>query len=117
MFENFRKINLHLDVEINGLVSGTGPPVLLLHGYPQNLYEWAEVGPILAKKFTVVCVDLRGYGESGKPPESPGNYSFRTMAEDQVRTMEALGFSIFRLSVMTAEHVWLLNWQHITRVE
>ena len=95
MFENFRKIELQLDVKVNGLTSGTGPPLLLLHGYPQNLYEWAKVGPILAKKFTVVCVDLRGYGESGKPPEGSGNYAFRTMAEDQAKTMEALGFNEF----------------------
>lgn len=95
MFENFKKIKFNFDVEINGLVSGTGPPLLLLHGYPQNLYEWAKVAPMLAQKSTVVCADLRGYGESGKPAAISENYSFRKMAEDQIKTMEALGFHEF----------------------
>jgi haloacetate dehalogenase len=100
MFEGFeRKVVDVGEVSINSMVGGSGPPVLLLHGYPQNLAMWADVAPRLAHRFTVVCADLRGYGDSTKPKCLPdnSNYGFRTMAKDQVALMKALGFEQFHL--------------------
>ncbi|HEV7967849.1 MAG TPA: alpha/beta hydrolase [Candidatus Acidoferrales bacterium] len=82
---------------INFVIGGSGPPLLLLHGYPQTHMEWRDVAPQLAKKFTVVAADLRGYGDSGKPPDGENhlNYSKRAMAQDQVELMASLGFQTF----------------------
>jgi haloacetate dehalogenase len=82
---------------INLRVGGNGPPVLLLHGYPQTHAMWHKVAPELARDYTVVCADLRGYGDSSKPRGIPGhaNYSKRAMALDMVEAMEALGFRRF----------------------
>jgi len=77
---------------INVLVGGDGPPVLLLHGAPQTHVEWRKIAPELAKNHSVVIPDLRGYGDSGKPPDGDNhiNYSKRAMALDQVEVMEKL---------------------------
>jgi haloacetate dehalogenase len=85
--------------EIHAVVGGEGPPVLLLHGYPQTHAIWHQVAPRLASEFTVVCADLRGYGDSGKPAGDPAhaNYSKRAMALDLVEAMAALGFERFAL--------------------
>jgi haloacetate dehalogenase len=84
-------------VEIAVWSAGEGPPVLLLHGYPQTHSMWHRVAPVLARRFTVVAPDLRGYGASGKPPGSATHveYAKRTMAADQVAVMDALGFDRF----------------------
>jgi haloacetate dehalogenase len=84
---------------INFVTAGSGPPLLLLHGYPQTHIEWRDVAPELAKTFTVVAADLRGYGESSKPPDGENhlNYSKRAMAQDQVELMASLGFQKFAL--------------------
>ena len=76
---------------------GSGPPVLLMHGNPFTHLSWHAVAPRLARNFTVVCPDLRGYGDSEKPPDGDNhaNYSFRAMAQDQVEVMAALGFPRF----------------------
>lgn len=76
-----------------------GPAVLLLHGYPQTHAIWHRVAPLLARRFNVVASDLRGYGDSGKPPTAPdhGPYSKRAMARDQVELMRALGHGRFLL--------------------
>ena len=76
---------------------GSGPPLLLLHGYPQTHVEWHKIAPRLAQRFTVVMTDLRGYGDSSKPPdgENHANYSKRAMALDQVEVMRSLGFERF----------------------
>ncbi len=73
--------------------------MLLLHGFPQNMAMWARVAPQLAGQFTVVCADLRGYGDSAKPRCLPdrSNYSFRAMAADQLGLMRRLGFERFHL--------------------
>jgi haloacetate dehalogenase len=86
--------------EINLVVGGSGPPLLLLHGYPQTHAIWHRVAPTLARSFTVVCPDLRGYGDSEKPDGgvSHVNYSKRVMAQDQVEVMESLGFSQFAVA-------------------
>jgi haloacetate dehalogenase len=82
---------------INVRVLGEGPPVLLLHGYPQTHAMWHAVAPRLAERHTVVAADLRGYGDSDKPPGDPAHaaYAKRTMARDQVEMMDALGFTRF----------------------
>jgi haloacetate dehalogenase len=84
-------------IEIACDVGGEGPPVLLLHGYPQHRGMWRDVAPLLAEHFTVVASDLRGYGQSGKPPGSASHeeYSKRRMAADQVDLMSALGHERF----------------------
>ena len=91
-------------IEVSGasiklVQGGKGPAVLLLHGYPQTHCIWHEIAPHLAKHFTVVATDLRGYGDSSKPAGLPdhGNYSKRAMALDQVEVMQALGHQAFHL--------------------
>ena len=94
-FERFRRTTS--GAEINGVVGGSGPPVLLLQGWPQTHLEWRHVAPALAQRFTVVATDLRGYGDSSKPPsgENHAGYSKRAMAQDQVEVMRQLGFEQF----------------------
>lgn len=100
MFEDFTFQTIDVDgFAINCCVGGLGPPVLLLHGFPQNLSMWAKIAPKLAEHYTVVCADLRGYGDSAKPKCAPdnSNYSFRAMAADQVGVMSRLGFERFHV--------------------
>lgn len=80
-------------------VSGNGPPVLLLHGFPETRAMWARVVPVLARRFTVVTADLRGYGASSKPEALPdvSNYSFRAMGDDMAALMTSLGYDRFDL--------------------
>jgi haloacetate dehalogenase len=82
---------------IHTLVGGSGPPLLLIHGYPQTHVEWHKLAPTLAQRFTVVMTDLRGYGDSSKPPggENHANYSKRAMALDHIEVMRALGHERF----------------------
>ena len=98
MFEGFAKKRARVSAgEINLVSGGAGAPLLLLHGYPQTHAMWHKIAPVLAKSFTVVCADLRGYGDSVKPPSADNHapYSKRAMAQDQVEAMAALGFSRF----------------------
>jgi haloacetate dehalogenase len=98
VFEGFKRGKAQLgEIAINYVIGGSGPPVLLLHGFPQNLAMWAKVAPVLAEHFTVVCADLRGYGDSSKPQCLPdrSNYAFRAMAGDQMALMTSLGFPRF----------------------
>ncbi len=85
--------------EIHCEFGGSGPPLLLLHGYPQTHAMWHRIAPRLAERFTVVCADLRGYGDSSKPDGGVGHvgYSKRAMAMDQVELMRTLGFARFGL--------------------
>jgi len=84
---------------INLVHGGKGPPVLLLHGYPETHAMWHKVAPDLARDYTVVCPDLRGYGDSSKPKGLPdhSNYSKRAMAKDMAEVMTALGHRQFHL--------------------
>lgn len=100
MFEGFEFRTIPIEGnEIAFVIGGSGPPVLMLHGFPQNLAMWARVAPELAGRFTVVCSDLRGYGDSAKPRCLPdcSNYSFRAFAADQVGLMHRLGFERFHV--------------------
>lgn len=83
--------------EINAVIGGSGPPVLLFHGAPQSLITWRLIAPDLAKDYTLVLCDLRGYGDSSKPPdgENHSNYSKRAMAQDGIDVMEHLGYRQF----------------------
>ncbi len=77
---------------------GSGPPILLLHGFPQTHLMWRDVAPLLARRgFAVVCADLRGYGRSGCPASAPDHapYAKRALARDMVAAMERLGFPRF----------------------
>jgi haloacetate dehalogenase len=86
--------------EIQCVIGGSGPPLLLLHGYPQTHAMWHRIAPALAREYTVVCPDLRGYGDSSKPPSDATHapYSKRAMARDVVEVMRELGFPRFRLA-------------------
>lgn len=98
MFDGFTAQDMAVTgTTIHTLTGGSGPPLLLLHGYPQTHVVWRKVAPALAERFRVVAPDLRGYGRSGKPPSDPGNeaYSKRTMARDMVEIMGALGHDRF----------------------
>ena len=98
MFEGFESKNVPTsETMIHAVVGGSGPPLLLLHGYPQTHAMWHEVAPGLAERFTVVASDLRGYGDSGKPASDARHlvYSKRATARDQIELMESLGFRRF----------------------
>ncbi len=100
MFEGFERRQLETSgTTINCVIGGVGPPLLLLHGYPQTHVMWHKVAPRLAQDFTVVAADLRGYGDSGKPHGDAEHllYSKRAMAQDQAEVMEQLGFETFLL--------------------
>lgn len=91
-------IDTSAGVRIHGIRSGDGPAVLLLHGHPQTHVTWHAVAPSLVEAgFTVVATDLRGYGDSSRPPggENHVNYSKRAMARDQVEVMRTLGHERF----------------------
>jgi haloacetate dehalogenase len=100
VFEGFRSERVTVgEIEIATIIGGSGPPILFLHGFPQNKGMWARVAPQLARSFTVICADLRGYGDSSKPKCLPdrSNYSFRAMAGDQLGLMLQLGFERFHI--------------------
>ncbi|WP_428100013.1 alpha/beta fold hydrolase [Candidatus Rariloculus sp.] len=84
--------------EINCVIGGEGPPLLLLHGAPQSHASWFACAPELARNYTVVAADLRGYGDSSKPEDGENHYnhSKRAMALDQVEVMQHFGFERFR---------------------
>jgi haloacetate dehalogenase len=79
---------------------GSGPPLLLLHGNPQTHCIWHRVAPAMARRFTVICPDLRGYGEALKPPATPDHapYAKREMAKDMIAVMDHFGHARFRLA-------------------
>jgi haloacetate dehalogenase len=97
-FPGFRGIRIETtEAVINGVIGGSGPPVLLLHGWPQTHVQWRSVAATLARRYTVVATDLRGYGDSSKPGdgENHAGHSKRATARDQVELMRKLGFERF----------------------
>ena len=98
MFEGFTEFDLATDEgSIHGLRAGDGPPVLLLHGFPETHLMWHRVAPHLAEHFTVVATDLRGFGASTSPPGAPDHSpnSMRSIAREQVEVMTKLGLDRF----------------------
>lgn len=96
-FEGFTSRDVEVDgVSLHAVVGGSGPPVLLVHGAPQSCVLWRKVAPALARSFTVVAADLRGYGRSAKPETA--DYSKRRMARDLLELMRVLGFERFHLA-------------------
>ena len=93
LFPGFRTQRIQTaGATIHTLVGGSGPPLLLIHGYPQTHVEWHKIAGRLAQQYTVVMTDLRGYGDSSKPAdgENHANYSKRAMALDQVQVMQVV---------------------------
>ena len=84
-------------VNINCVVGGSGPPILMLHGYPQTLAMWHKVAPLLCDDFTIIAADLRGYGKSSKPASTPDHstYSKRAMAADMAGLMDHFGHDYY----------------------
>ena len=101
MFEGFKLERIETgEATIRVRHGGSGPPLLLLHGHPQTHVMWHLVAPRLAREFTVVAMDLRGYGESSKPETTEDHepYSKRAMGRDCLAVMERLGFTRFDLA-------------------
>jgi haloacetate dehalogenase len=101
MFEGFEVRDIATrSISIRARIGGAGPPLLLLHGYPQTHFMWHRVASALAERHTVVCADLRGYGDSGKPASDPEHaaYSKRASAHDMVEVMAALGHERFMVA-------------------
>jgi haloacetate dehalogenase len=101
MFEGFESAEVAVgETHIFLRHGGSGPPILLLHGFPETHLMWRDVAPILAVEFSVVCADLRGYGRSGCPQSDADHapYAKRSMAEDMVTAMQALGFDRFAVA-------------------
>jgi len=97
-FPGFRRASIQTEgTEINVVIGGRGPPLLLIHGYPETHVEWRKIAPELARAHTVIMADLRGYGDSGKPTSDSLHltYSKRAMASDLVQVMASLGFDTF----------------------
>jgi haloacetate dehalogenase len=101
MFEGFESRDIATRAtSIRVRVGGSGPPLLLLHGYPQTHVMWHRVAPALAERHAVVCADLRGYGDSGRPASDAEHaaYGKRASAQDMVEVMAALGHERFMLA-------------------
>jgi haloacetate dehalogenase len=101
LFEGFTLSMIDLgEVRLRVRHGGSGPPLLLLHGHPQTHMMWHAIAPWLARDFTVIAPDLRGYGESSKPESTPDHlpYSKRVMAQDQIALMQQFGFEQFSVA-------------------
>jgi haloacetate dehalogenase len=101
MFEGFEQTDIATSgATIRVRHGGSGPPLLLLHGNPQTHVMWHRVAPRLAEEFHVVAADLRGYGDSSKPPTTADHapYSKRAMALDQLEVMRQLGYERFNVA-------------------
>jgi haloacetate dehalogenase len=121
LFAGFRTQRIQTSgASIHTVIGGSGPPLLLIHGYPQTHVEWHKIAARLAGRFTVVMTDLRGYGDSSKPPdgENHANYSKRAMALDQIEVMRTLGFDRFAVvgHDRGARVAWRMAVEHPDRV-
>jgi len=123
LFPGFERLAIATSgATINVLRGGSGPPLLLLHGFPETHVMWHKIAAPLASQYTVIIPDLRGYGDSSKPPDGENhvNYSKRALALDQVETMRALGFD--RFAVVGHDRGARVTWRlvaehpaHVTR--
>lgn len=124
MFAGFKEHTFKTaDAEIFTLTGGAGPPLVLLHGYPQNHFMWHLVAPRLSDHFSLVIPDLRGYGESKgpQPDREHINYSKRVMANDVIAVMDRLGFDRFHIAghdrgARVAYRLALDHPQHVNRL-
>src|SRR5688572_30010692 len=91
---NTEKITVADGIDLHTAIYGEGPPIILLHGFPQTHLMWRHVAPKLAEHHTVICPDLRGYGASSKPQDG---YDKRAMANDIIGLADALGIDTFAL--------------------
>jgi haloacetate dehalogenase len=101
MFEGFTLATIKAgEIEVRLRYGGSGPPLLLLHGHPETHVMWHRIAPLLARDFTVIAPDLRGYGGSAKPDSTPDHetYSKRRMAQDQIALMRHFGFARFAVA-------------------
>ncbi|MBO1908307.1 alpha/beta hydrolase [Microvirga sp. 3-52] len=122
MIDGFRDEDIQTDdTHIFVCQAGSGPPLLLLHGFPQTHLMWRHVAPLLARRFTIICPDLRGYGRSGCPASrldhSP--YAKQAMAQDMISVMRKLGFETFSVAGHDggARVAYRLALDHAERVE
>lgn len=101
LFPGFRRLDIPTasGVQVHTVTGGNGPALLLLHGHPQTHAIWHRVAPVLAQQYTLVLCDLRGYGDSAKPPGEAdhANYSKRVMAQDMATVMATLGHARYRV--------------------
>ena len=100
MFEQFKQDKINVNgININYKIGGKGEPLLLLHGYPQSHILWRKIAPLFAENYTVICSDLRGYGDSDKPESDKSHlpYSKKYMGLDQNELMKKLGFNEYFL--------------------
>ncbi len=121
MYEGFTRRRIDVgDAQINVVSGGDGPPVLLLHGFPQTHAAWHRIAPLLEKHFSLVIPDLRGYGESSGPAPDPEhhNYSKRVMAQDMISIMNEFGYEHFFLAAHDrgARVAYRLTLDHPDRV-
>src|SRR5258708_24516934 len=102
MFDRFEEFDISTaGASIHGVRGGHGPPLLLLHGIPETHLMWHRVAPHLAERYTVVATDLRGYGDSGKPPSTADHepYSMPSIGRDPLEAMRPLGYPQFSIVV------------------
>ena len=124
MFEDFTLERIQLEeATLRVRHGGDGPPVLLLHGHPRTHTTWHAVAPLLARDHTVVCPDLRGYGQSSKPPTTDDHapYSKRALAKDCAELMRVLGHERFAVAghdrgVLVALRMALDHPEHVDKL-
>ena len=98
LFPGFRSLRIEGDGATVALAcGGSGPPLLLLHGYPQTHAMWHRIAPALARRYTVVCADLRGYGDSSKPPTDASHAPYAKRGWPSVRINSTMSCAIARL--------------------
>ena len=112
MFKAFAEFDIVRNgVRLHGRAGGQGAPLLLLHGHPQSHVMWHQVAPQLAEKFTVVMMDLRGYGDSGRPTPTKATWPIQS---ERWRWMRLLSCSILAL---TASKCWLMIAARASRID